>query len=87
MISYFQNEFLEYPSLLRHAVSLGRRIQDPLSEFAALCVEEDELLCLRLHPLQVWPGPPDDKCRIDIVCFIISLILGWRSLQVLTENC
>ena len=51
--SYFQNEFLEYPSLLRHAVSLGRRIQDPLSEFAALCVEEDELLCLRLHPFQV----------------------------------
>ncbi|CAH3024911.1 unnamed protein product [Porites evermanni] len=47
-----ENEFLEYPSLLRHAVSLGRRIQDPLSEFAALCVEEDELLCLRLHPFQ-----------------------------------
>jgi len=49
----FQNEFREYPSLLRHAVSLGRRIQDPLAEFAALCVEEDELLCLRLHPFQV----------------------------------
>ncbi|XP_067032168.1 transcription elongation factor SPT6-like [Acropora muricata] len=47
-----ENEFREYPPLLRHAVSLGRRIQDPLSEFAALCVEEDELLCLRLHPFQ-----------------------------------
>ncbi|XP_020627478.1 transcription elongation factor SPT6-like [Orbicella faveolata] len=47
-----ENEFREYPSLLRHAVSLGRRIQDPLAEFAALCVEEDELLCLRLHPFQ-----------------------------------
>lgn len=53
MCLLFQNEFREYPSLLRHAVSLGRRIQDPLSEFAALCVEEDELLCLRLHPFQV----------------------------------
>ena len=49
----FQNEFREYPSLLRHAVSLGRRIQDPITEFAALCIEEDELLCLRLHPFQV----------------------------------
>lgn len=47
-----ENEFREYPALLRHAVSLGRRIQDPLTEFAALCVEEDELLCLRLHPYQ-----------------------------------
>lgn len=53
IFSLFQNEFREYPSLLRHAVSLGRRIQDPLAEFAALCVEEDELLCLRLHPFQV----------------------------------
>ena len=53
MLLLFQNEFREYPALLRHAVSLGRRIQDPLTEFAALCVEEDELLCLRLHPYQV----------------------------------
>ena len=48
-----QNEFREYPAILRHAVSIGRRLQDPLAEFSALCVEEDELLCLKLHPLQV----------------------------------
>lgn len=48
-----QHEFPEYPSLLRHAISIGRRIQDPLLEFASLCDTEDELLCLRFSPLQV----------------------------------
>ena len=50
-----QNEFREYPTALRQAVSVGRRLQDPLAEFAGLCVEEDELLCLKFHPLQVGP--------------------------------
>lgn len=48
-----QHEFPDYPSLLRQAVSIGRRIQDPLVEFASLCDQEDELLCLRFSPLQV----------------------------------
>ena len=48
-----QNEFREYPPVLRHAVSVGRKLQDPVAEFAGLCVEEEELLCLKLHPLQV----------------------------------
>lgn len=47
------HEFPQYPSLLRHAISIGRRIQDPLLEFASLCDAEDELLCLRFNPLQV----------------------------------
>ncbi|XP_065663621.1 transcription elongation factor SPT6 isoform X2 [Hydra vulgaris] len=45
-------EFPEYPELLRHAISLGRRIQNPLVEFAGLCNFEEELTCLRLHPMQ-----------------------------------
>ena len=32
---------------------MGRRIQDPVGEFSGLCVDEEELLCLRLHPRQV----------------------------------
>ena len=46
-------EFSEYPELLRHAISIGRRIQNPLVEFAGLCNFEEELVCLRLHPMQV----------------------------------
>ena len=54
MSSYlFKTEFREYPAILRRAISVGRRIQDPVAEFSALCVDEDELLCLRLHPRQV----------------------------------
>ncbi|XP_065055472.1 transcription elongation factor SPT6-like isoform X2 [Rhopilema esculentum] len=45
-------EFKDYPPLLRHAVSIGRRLQDPLIEFAGLCDGEGELECLILHPLQ-----------------------------------
>ncbi len=48
-----QAEFRDYPPLLRHAVSIGRRIQDPLIEFAGLCDGEGEIECLKLHPLQV----------------------------------
>jgi len=43
----------EYPALLRQAVSLGRRLQDPLIEFAQLCNADEDILCLHYHPLQV----------------------------------
>jgi len=49
-----QNEFPEYPLLLRHAISVARRLQDPLEEITNLCESEEELLCLRFHPLQVF---------------------------------
>ncbi|GAB6026482.1 hypothetical protein CHUAL_012908 [Chamberlinius hualienensis] len=47
-----QNDFRDYPLLLRQAVSLGRRMQDPLYEFAQLCNADDEICCLKFHPLQ-----------------------------------
>lgn len=46
-------DFREYPELLRQAVSLARRMQDPLVEFSQLCTADDELLSLRYHTLQV----------------------------------
>ncbi|XP_043230112.1 transcription elongation factor SPT6-like isoform X3 [Amphibalanus amphitrite] len=46
------SDFRDYPELLRQAVSLARRMQDPLLEFAQLCNAEEEILCLRYHPLQ-----------------------------------
>ena len=38
--------------MLRQAVSIARRLQDPLIEFAQLCNTDEDILCLRLHPLQ-----------------------------------
>ena len=47
-----QADFTEYPPVLRQAVSLARRMQDPLIEFSQLTGPEKEILCLRYHPLQ-----------------------------------
>ncbi|XP_076154074.1 transcription elongation factor SPT6 [Alosa pseudoharengus] len=45
-------DFRDYPPLLRQAVSVARQIQDPLVEFAQVCSSDDDILCLKLHPLQ-----------------------------------
>ncbi|KAM3854892.1 LOW QUALITY PROTEIN: transcription elongation factor SPT6 [Vipera latastei] len=45
-------EFRDYPPVLRQAVSLARRIQDPLVEFAQVCSLDEDILCLKLHPMQ-----------------------------------
>uniref|UniRef100_A0A670YVV9 SPT6 homolog, histone chaperone and transcription elongation factor n=1 Tax=Pseudonaja textilis TaxID=8673 RepID=A0A670YVV9_PSETE len=45
-------EFRDYPPVLRQAVSLARRIQDPLVEFAQVCSPDEDILCLKLHPMQ-----------------------------------
>ncbi|CAL8280696.1 unnamed protein product [Arctogadus glacialis] len=45
-------EFRDYPPLLRQAVSIARKIQDPLVEYTQVCSSDDDILCLKLHPLQ-----------------------------------
>ncbi|KPM09770.1 transcription elongation factor SPT6-like protein [Sarcoptes scabiei] len=45
-------DFFNYPLKLRQAISLARRLQDPLNEFVQLCSADDEILCLKFHPLQ-----------------------------------
>lgn len=45
-------EFRDYPELLREAISLARRMQDPLVEFSQLCTSDEEIMCLKYHPLQ-----------------------------------
>jgi transcription elongation factor SPT6 len=47
-----KEEFPEHNILLKQAVSLGRCLQDPLLEICGLCNNDNELLCLKLHPLQ-----------------------------------
>ncbi|ODN05104.1 Transcription elongation factor SPT6 [Orchesella cincta] len=46
------HDFPEYPLLLKEGVSLGRRLLDPLLEFTQLCNTDEEILCMRFHPLQ-----------------------------------
>ncbi|XP_057340460.1 transcription elongation factor SPT6-like [Microplitis mediator] len=45
-------EFPEFPPLLRESISLARRLQNPLGEFSQLCNPDEDLLCLKFHPLQ-----------------------------------
>ncbi|KAL0973192.1 hypothetical protein UPYG_G00200120 [Umbra pygmaea] len=45
-------DFRDYPPLLRQAVSVARKIQDPLVEYAQVCSSDDDILCLNWHPLQ-----------------------------------
>ncbi|XP_055297233.1 transcription elongation factor SPT6 isoform X2 [Sitodiplosis mosellana] len=45
-------DFREYPIILRQAISIARRLQDPLVEYSQLCTTDEEILCLRYHPLQ-----------------------------------
>ncbi|XP_051533006.1 transcription elongation factor SPT6 [Myxocyprinus asiaticus] len=45
-------DFRDYPPLLRQAVSVARKIQDPLVEFAQVCSSDEDILCLKMHPLQ-----------------------------------
>ncbi len=64
MVCSLQEEFPDYPELLRVAVSLGRRMQEPLMEFTSLMLSEDaEVLSLRLHPLQS-SLPKDQLCKV-----------------------
>lgn len=50
---FVQADFRDYPPLLRQAVSIARKIQDPLVEYAQVCSTDEDILCLKLHPLQV----------------------------------
>ena len=45
-------DFREYPNILRQAVSIARRMQDPLIEFSQLTGPENEITSLRYHPMQ-----------------------------------
>lgn len=47
-----ESDFRDYPPILRQAVSIARRVQDPLIEFSQVCSTDDDILCLKLHPLQ-----------------------------------
>lgn len=45
-------DFADFPATLRQAISLARRLRDPLPEFCQLYTPDQEILCLSYHPLQ-----------------------------------
>ncbi|KAH7639804.1 transcription elongation factor spt6-like protein [Dermatophagoides farinae] len=47
-----ETDFHDHPLKLRQAISLARQLQNPLLEFAQLCTVDEEILCLKFHPLQ-----------------------------------
>ena len=53
------SEFRDYSPQLRQAISLARRMQDPLLEFSQLCTADNEILCLKYHSLQDQLPPED----------------------------
>ena len=67
------SEFPDYPIQLRHAISLGRRAQDPLTEYATLAINPEDLTCLPLHSLQAHISNDEltDALHFE-VCKIIS---------------
>jgi len=46
------DEFPDFPALLRTAISVGRRLQDPLAELVRLVNDGEDLAALPLHPVQ-----------------------------------
>ncbi|KAL8562544.1 hypothetical protein ACOMHN_045809 [Nucella lapillus] len=60
-------EFKEYPAPLLHAISIARRIQDPLVEFAQLCNTDEEILCLKYHPMQDLVSKEELLIAINLV--------------------
>jgi transcription elongation factor SPT6 len=62
-------EGMNLPPLLLYCISIGRKILDPIMEYAALFNSDDDLKLLRLHPLQHLI--PEDKFRSAMEqCFI-----------------
>eukprot|EP00771_Trimastix_marina_P001044 gnl/Trimastix_PCT/2089.p1 GENE.gnl/Trimastix_PCT/2089~~gnl/Trimastix_PCT/2089.p1 ORF type:complete len:1618 (-),score=369.71 gnl/Trimastix_PCT/2089:90-4475(-) len=47
-----ETEFRDYPLPLRQAISIGRRLLEPMAEICALFNPQKEILCMRLHSLQ-----------------------------------
>ena len=47
-----KQEFRDLPTGLKTAIGIARRLRDPLMEFVRLANQDNDVLCLKLHPLQ-----------------------------------
>ncbi len=62
----------EVPPLLRYMVSLGRRLQSPVSEVAALCNPHDDIKDLVLSPFQKYV--PYDKVKESLARAFMNVV-------------
>lgn len=68
-----QQDFGEYPQRLREAISLARRLQDPLVEFCQLCTPDEEILCLCKNRSDKMP-----KIMLLFFCFFFFSNEFWK---------
>ncbi|KAI9002249.1 SH2 domain-containing protein [Gaertneriomyces semiglobifer] len=61
-----------FPPLVRYCVSLARRVQDPVTEFATLWNHQDDIMHLRLHPLQHLI--PQDKLKSALEKAFVNVV-------------
>uniref|UniRef100_A0A5S6QJ45 Suppressor of Ty 6 homolog n=1 Tax=Trichuris muris TaxID=70415 RepID=A0A5S6QJ45_TRIMR len=62
-------DFRDYPVTLRQAISIARRLNDPLLEFAQLCNQDEEILFLKFNTLQEYV-PKEELLRLITLEFI-----------------
>ena len=69
------SEFPDYPLQLRHAISMGRRAQDSLTEFATLAILPQNLLYLPVNHLQSRISQDDLSNALQFqICRAISSV-------------
>lgn len=81
--SFVQIDFRDYPPLLRQAVSIARKIQDPLVEYAQVCSSDDDILCLKLHPLQVRNGT---ECTVFLTLSPKCILTSFTAFHVASPH-
>ncbi len=64
-----------YPPLVKYLVSLARKVQDPVIEYAGLVNRDDDIKHLQLHPLQKLI--PEDKLKKAIERSFMNVISIW----------
>ncbi|GAM20704.1 hypothetical protein SAMD00019534_038790 [Acytostelium subglobosum LB1] len=65
----YADEFKEYPPVLKHAIAIARCALDPMTEYSNLCTDSNEILYLKLHPLQDMIGK-DYLLKLLHRCFV-----------------
>eukprot|EP01130_Rhizamoeba_saxonica_P014788 TRINITY_DN6498_c0_g1_i1.p1 TRINITY_DN6498_c0_g1~~TRINITY_DN6498_c0_g1_i1.p1 ORF type:complete len:1391 (-),score=418.40 TRINITY_DN6498_c0_g1_i1:106-4233(-) len=69
-------EFPQESPQFRRAVSLGRRLIDPLTEMAGLCNRQKDILCMNLHPMMKMVDSELLNARLERVFQSVVTAIG-----------
>jgi transcription elongation factor SPT6 len=64
-----------FTPLQRYLVSLARKAQDPITEYAGLMNSDDDIKHLQLHPLQRLL--PDEKLKKALEISFMNVVANW----------